>query len=55
MQLKVVNIVGQKVFEQTISGSQLNHIIDLSKLAKGVYEVVLEENKATATKKLVIQ
>ncbi len=55
IKFKVYNVIGQQVYEQIISGSKLSHSVNLSKLSKGVYTVVLDLNNATTTRKLVIE
>ncbi len=54
--LKLVNMLGQTVYNETITASAVKTIkqVDASNLSKGVYYVVLETATKTMTKKLVI-
>ncbi|CAM3514467.1 hypothetical protein AEQU2_02964 [Aequorivita lipolytica] len=50
-QVVVYDILGKQVINTTIAGGELN----ISSLKAGVYMVSVTQNKATATKKLVVQ
>jgi hypothetical protein len=53
--VSIYNAIGQKVFEHSYSGNSVNAQIDLSKLNKGIYEVVVNNNGSKVSQKLVIQ
>lgn len=56
VQLKIVNVVGQLVYNETIVANSIKTVKNLNVVTypKGIYYVVLETNKKITTKKLVI-
>ncbi len=56
IQLKIVNVLGQTVYKETIIASSGKTVkqINTSNFAKGVYSVVIETNTSKILKKLVV-
>lgn len=55
--LKVYNVLGQLITESNVSAANgdLNHKLDLSGLAKGLYTIVLTNEEKTANLRVVLQ
>ena len=53
--LSIIDIQGKKVFEKSVSNSQLIQQIDISRLSSGLYLGVLETSTNRITKKIVVE
>ena len=53
-EISIMNTIGQKVWEQTVEGSEFRMPIDLTKQASGIYFVTVTTEKGRAVKRVVI-
>ena len=53
--IKIVNVLGEKVYEQAISHKRTESSVDLSKQQSGIYFLQLKTTEGIVTKKIIVQ